>query len=138
MIKVCPACSSTWAGGIVCEDCGATLRDPYAHDARTLPGGIWRYIRLQYGARRGMIVRVVGILLGPVTAALCLRAAAGSDRPWSIVLALAALPLGFFTWYVLHVGAGRAVKIWVLRRGQLNRKKLARALARKVTRGVPQ
>lgn len=134
MIKVCPACSSTWAGGLVCEDCGATLRDPFAKDAGSLPGGIWKYIRLQYGARRGMIVRVVGILLGPVVAAACLRAAAGAERPWSLLLALAALPLGFATWYAFHAGAGRAVKIWVLRRGQLNRKKLARALARRTLR----
>lgn len=133
MIKVCAACNSTWAGGQVCEDCGATLHDPFAPDAAdALPRGIWRYIRLQYGARRGMIVRVIGILLGPVVAALFLRAAAGAGRPASVLLGVAALPAGVLTWYALHVGAGRAVRVWVLRRGQLNRRRLARALRRRV------
>ena len=37
MIKVCPACASTWAGGVHCEDCGALLCEAIGrHD----PGGV--------------------------------------------------------------------------------------------------
>jgi hypothetical protein len=128
VIKVCSACHSTWAGGRLCEDCGAPLRDPFGDESRTLPSTIWGYIRLQYGARRGMLVRVMAILLGPVACGLTLRAAAGHERPWSIVLAAAALPVGLITWWTIHWSAGRAVRLWVLRKGQLKRGRLARAL----------
>ncbi len=134
MIKVCASCHSTWAGGQWCEDCGAPLTDPFADEAKSLPSTMWRYIRLQYGARRGMIVRVMAILLAPIVAGVTLRAAAGHDRPWSIVLAVAALPLGFATWWTIHWLAGRAVRIWVLRKGQLNKRRLARAMARRALR----
>ncbi len=131
MIKICTGCNSTWAGGRICEDCGAALRDPYGDEAKALPPSMWRYIRLQYGARRGMIVRVLAILLGPVACGLTLRSAAGSERPWSIVLAAASLPVGLFTWWSIHWLSGKAVRIWVLRRGQLNKRRMARALARR-------
>ncbi len=122
MIKICTECHSTWAGGQICEDCD---------EAKQLPPGMWRYIRLQYGARRGMIVRVMAVLLAPLTAGLSLRTAAGIERPWSIVLGVGALPIGFFTWWGIHWLAGRAVRIWVLRKGQVNKRRLAKALARR-------
>jgi hypothetical protein len=131
VIKICTGCNSTWAGGQICEDCGSVLTDPYGDEAKELPKTMWRYIRLQYGARRGMLVRVIAILLGPVTFALTLRNAAGRDRPWSIILGLAAFPIGFLTWWSIHWLAGRAVRIWVLRKGQVNKRRLARAMARK-------
>jgi hypothetical protein len=81
VIKVCPGCASTWAGGTHCEDCGHVLHDPYARDAaEVLPRGIWRYIRLQYGA------------------------------------------------------AGKAVRVWVLRKGQLNKRRMAKALVKRALR----
>jgi hypothetical protein len=131
MIKLCPACHSTWAGGRTCEDCGGALVDPYSDEARALPASMWRYVRLQYGARRGMIVRVLAILLGPVVAGATLRTALGAESPWSTVLAIAALPLGLATWWSIHWLSGRAVRIWVLRKGQLHKRKMARALARR-------
>ena len=81
MIKICTACSSTWAGGRFCEDCGAPLRDPFGDEARELPSTIWGYIRLQYGARRGMIGRVLAGLLGPTLAVILLRQAVTLDPP---------------------------------------------------------
>ena len=131
MIKICTGCNSTWAGGRICEDCGATLRDPYGEEASALPPAMWRYIRLQYGARRGMIVRVLGLLFGPLTFGYTLRIAAGHERPWSILLAFASIPIGVFTWWSIHWFSGRAVRIWVLRKGQLNRRRMARAIARR-------
>jgi hypothetical protein len=131
VIKICTGCHSTWAGGRFCEDCGAPLRDPYGDEARALPPAMWRYIRLQYGARRGMIVRVLAILLAPVISGLTLRAAAGAGPPWATALAGAALPLGLFAWGSIHWLSGRAVRIWVLRKGQLNKRRMARALARR-------
>jgi hypothetical protein len=131
VIKICTGCHSTWAGGRLCEDCGSPLRDPFGDEARAFPSTTWRYIRLQYGARRGMLVRVMAILLAPVVAGLTLRAAAGSESPWSIALGAVALPLGFATWWSIHWMAGRAVRIWVLRKGQLNKRRMARVLARR-------
>lgn len=131
MIKICTRCHSTWAGGRVCEDCGGPLRDPFGDEAARFPSTIWGYIRLQYGARRGMLVRVMAILLAPVVAGLTLRASAGLARPWSLLVGAAAIPIGLLTWWAIHWSAGRAVRIWVLRRGQLNRRRLARALLRR-------
>jgi hypothetical protein len=133
VIKICTRCNSTWAGGLWCEDCGAPLRDPYAAEAGSFPSTIWGYIRLQYGARRGMIVRVLAILLAPVVLGLLLRAAAGLERPWSLVVGATAPPAALATWWTIHWSAGRAVRIWVLRKGQLNRRRLARALVRRAT-----
>jgi hypothetical protein len=131
MIKICPSCRSTWAGGMICEDCGDALVDPYGEASKALPEGVWKYIRLQYGARRGMIVRVLAILLGPVVAVVLARRALALPSPWSLLGTLAALAAGLATWFVLHHLAGKAVRLWVLRRGQLNRKRLARALLQK-------
>ncbi|MSP59056.1 MAG: hypothetical protein EXR72_01730 [Myxococcales bacterium] len=139
MIKICPDCHSTWAGGQRCEDCGGVLRDPFGAEAKELPPSMWGYIRLQYGARRGMLVRVMAILLAPVTFGATLRSGAGCERPWSIVLGVVAFPVGFLTWWSIHWLAGRAVRIWVLRKGQVNKRRLVRALARRALRplGAP-
>src|SRR5687767_455366 len=102
MIKVCPSCRSTWAGGMICEDCGTALVDPHGEASRDLPEGVWKYIRLQYGARRGMIVRVLAILLGPTVAFLSLRRATTLPSPWSIVAGIGAILAGFLTWFALH------------------------------------
>jgi hypothetical protein len=135
MIKVCPECGSTWAGGRACEDCGATLRDPYAPDAAsTLPRGIWRYIRLQYGARRGMIVRVMSFLLAPLVFGLGAREAVLWSTPWNLLGVAGAALAALVTWWSIYWAAGKAVRIWVLRKGQLHRRRAARALLRRALR----
>jgi hypothetical protein len=131
MIKICPRCQSTWAGGLWCEDCGATLDDPYADAAQSFPEKVWAYIRLQYGARRGMIVRVLAILLGPVVAGLLLRESIVLASPWNYVASLASIAAGLLAWWCIHWFAGKAVKIWVLRRGRVRKARLAKALLRK-------
>jgi hypothetical protein len=131
VIKVCAACNSTWAGGLWCEDCGAELRDPYAPDAgATLPRSIWRYIRLQYGARRGMLVRVMAFLLGPVVFGLGAREAVTWPSPWNVVGLSAAALAGLACWWTIYWLAGKAVRVWVLQKGRLNKRRAARALLR--------
>lgn len=132
MIKVCPECRSTWAGGRRCEDCGAALIDPFGEDAKTLPSQMWRYIRLQYGARRGMIVRVMAFLLGPVVGAVLLRRALILPAPWPIPGVIGAVLAGFLTWAFIYWAAGKAVRLWVLRKGQVQKRKLAKAMLKKV------
>ena len=135
MIKVCAACNSTWAGGIWCEDCGARLDDPFAPDAgEKLPRGIWRYIRLQYGARRGMLVRVLAFLLSPMAFGLLAREAILLDGAWRVAGLVGAALVGITTFVTVYWLAGRAVRIWVLRKGQLNKRRAARALWRKALR----
>jgi hypothetical protein len=134
LIKVCKECASTWAGGTHCEDCGGVLSDPYAKDAgATLPRSIWGYIRLQYGARRGMLVRVMAYLLGPVVFGLCAREAVLLSTPWNIVGLSGAVLAGFLTWFTIYWLAGRAVRIWVLRKGQLSKRKMARAIWKRIS-----
>ena len=135
MIKICQACASTWAGGTHCEDCGAELMDPYAADAaERAPRGIWRYIRLQYGARRGMLVRVMAFLMVPVVFGLLAREAVLLHAPWNILGLLGSALAAFFTWATIYWVAGKAVRIWVLRKGQLNKRKAARAMLKRALR----
>ena len=131
MIKICPRCPSTWAGGTACEDCGGPLVDPFAEDAAELPEEVWRYIRLQYGARRGMIVRVLAILFGATVGLVLLRRALALGMPWAAPAAAGAVAAGVASWWTLHRLAGHAVRVFVLRRGRLRRGRLARALVRR-------
>jgi hypothetical protein len=138
MIKVCPDCGSTWAGGRVCEDCGAALRDPYAPDAaQALPTGIWRYIRLQYGARRGMLVRVMAFLAVPLVFGVLARRAFLLDGAWVAAGVAGAALAALATWAAIYWFAGKAVRVWVLRKGQLNKRRMARALLKRATRRDP-
>ena len=135
MVKICSACHSTWAGGQFCEDCGAELHDPYAADAaEKVPRNMWRYIRLQYGARRGMLVRVMAFLLAPVVFGLLARRAVLLDGAWMGVGIAGAALAGFLTWASVYWLAGKAVRIWVLRKGQLNKRRAARALLKRALR----
>jgi hypothetical protein len=131
VIKICPACKSTWAGGTACEDCAGPLVDPFGEGAEKLPEDVWKYIRLQYGARRGMIVRVLAFLLGPVVTFVLLRHAVTWSWPWSLVGAVGALAAGALTFAAIYVFAGKAVRVWVLRRGRLNKGRLARAMLKR-------
>ena len=135
MVKICSACHSTWAGGQFCEDCGAELHDPYAADAaEKVPRNMWRYIRLQYGARRGMLVRVMAFLMVPVVFGLGAREAVLWPSPWNILGIVGAALAGLLTWATIYWLAGRAVRIWVLRKGQLNKRRMARAMLKRVVK----
>lgn len=135
MIKCCPGCYSTWAGGQTCEDCGTALCDPFAPDAaERLPEDVYKYIRLQYGARRGMIVRVLAILLGGTSGFLLLRPAMHLESVARWPAMALALATGVAVWAGIHWLAGKAVRVWVLRKDQVSRRKLARALIKRALR----
>ena len=57
-----------------------------------------------------------------------MRASVAYEAPWSYGVAAAALAGGVAVWWAIYVAAGRAVRVWVLRRGQVHKKKLAKAL----------
>ncbi len=136
MIKICSACNSTWAGGRICEDCGAELHDPYERDAgEKMPKNIWGYIRLQYGARRGMLVRVLAFLMVPVVFGLIAREAVLLNGAWVAVGLFTAAVAAFATWLFIYWAAGKAVRVWVLRKGQLQKRKMARALLKRAMPG---
>ncbi len=117
-----------WPGGHLCPQCGAPLQHTSDASAKGIPEVVWRNQRVDYGARRGMVFRFQAFFLGFVLAVLGVRWSFGLERPWSWLGALGSLAGGVLVWWLLHELADRAVKIWVLRKGQLSRRKLARAL----------
>jgi hypothetical protein len=128
VVKICVKCHEVSPGGFQCDFCGGHLvhtDDARAHD---LPSTVWKQQRIDYGARRGMIVRFLAIFAGFFVAVYGVRASVAFGAPWGYVVAGASLLGGVAVWYAIYVAAGRAVKVWVLRRGQVHKRKLARAL----------
>jgi hypothetical protein len=128
MVKICVACHYVNAGGFRCTECGGKLimvSDPAAKD---LPDSVWRTQRVDYGARRGMVMRFLGIFAGVAVGAYGLRESVALERPWSIVGAVAAISLGFLVWLGIHRAATRGVRVWVLAKGKVRRGRLARAI----------
>ena len=128
MVKICARCHVVWAGGYRCEDCGGPLVHTSDDQAKDLPEAVWRNQRLDYGARRGMIFRFMGIFAGLTVALLGVRSSVPLPSPWSIVGAVASIAGGIALWRLMYVAADRGVRIWILRKGQLQKGKLARVL----------
>jgi hypothetical protein len=128
VVKICAKCHEVSPGGFRCDSCGGQLIHTSDARAQDLPDAVWKHQRVDYGARRGMIVRFFAIFAGFFVAVIGVRNSVGFDRPWSFIGAGASLLAGVGLWWVIYVAAGRAVRIWVLRRGQLQKRKLARAL----------
>ncbi len=130
MVKICTKCHNIWPGGYRCPDsaCGGALIHTDDERAKDLPELVWRNQRVDYGARRGMVFRFQAMVLGIVLGLFGARASVPLDSPWNILGIVGSLLGGLLVYYVLHEAAHRAVRIWVLRRGQLDRKKLAKAL----------
>ena len=122
------------AGGYRCVECGGPLLHTSDAAAKDLPESVWRTQRIDYGARRGMIVRFLGIFAGFVVALLGVRSSVALASPWSWIAALASLGGGVLLWWLIYVAAGRAVRVWVLRSGKLHKRKLARALLAQAVR----
>jgi xanthosine utilization system XapX-like protein len=137
VVKICTKCHNIWPGGYRCPD--AECRGALIHtdDARAqeLPELVWRNQRVDYGARRGMVFRFQAMVLGIVLALVGVRAPVPLDSPWNIAGIIGSLLGGLVVYYVLHEAAHRAVRVWVLRRGQLDKKKLAKALIANPKRG---
>ena len=128
MVKICAKCHEVSPGGFRCDFCGGPLLHTDDARAHELPESVWKQQRVDYGARRGMIVRFLAIFAGCCSALYGLCASVAFSSPWSWVVAAGSLLGGAALWWAIHVAAGRAVKVWVLRRGQVHKRKLARAL----------
>jgi hypothetical protein len=128
VVKICARCLEVWPGGYRCDTCGGPLTHTSDAKAHELPEVVWKNQRVDYGARRGMIVRFLAIFAGFFAAVIGVRSSVVLPSPWSFVAAGAAIVGGVALWWVIYVAAGRAVRVWVLRRGQLQKRKLARAL----------
>jgi hypothetical protein len=128
VVKICARCHEVSPGGFRCDNCGGKLLHTSDAGAHDLPESVWKNQRVDYGARRGMIVRFLAIFAGFLVAVYGVRSSVPLPRPWSFIGAGASLAAGIALWWAIYVAAGRAVKVWVLRRGQLRRGKLAKAL----------
>jgi hypothetical protein len=128
VVKICLKCHNIWPGGYRCPGCGGQLVHTDDARARELPETVWRNQRVDYGARRGMVFRFQAMFLGIVLGLLGVRASVPLDSPWNILGIVGSLIGGVIIYYVLHEAAHRAVRVWVLRRGQLDKKKLAKAI----------
>jgi len=135
VVKICARCHEVSPGGFRCDHCGGQLLhtdDARAHD---LPSTVWKQQRVDYGARRGMIVRFLAIFAGFFVAVYGVRSSFAFQAPVAYVVAGGSLLAGIGVWWAIYVAAGRAVKVWVLRRGQVHKRKLARALLAQAIRG---
>ena len=128
MVKICSRCFVVWAGGYRCEDCGAPLVHTDDAKAQELPEAVWRNQRLDYGARRGMIFRFMGIFAGLTVALLGVRWSVPQPSPWSWIGAFGSIVAGIALWRLMYVAADKGVRVWILRSGQLQKRKLARVL----------
>jgi hypothetical protein len=128
VVKICARCLEVWPGGYRCEICGGPLTHTSDKQAHDLPESVWKNQRIDYGARRGMIVRFLAIFAGFFVAVIGVRSSVVLTSPWSFVGAGASIGGGILLWWLIYVAAGRAVRVWVLRRGQVQKRKLARAL----------
>jgi hypothetical protein len=128
VVKICARCLVAWPGGYRCDQCGGPLTHTSDARAKGLPEVVWRNQRVDYGARRGMVFRFQAIFLGFLIAVLGVRYSVGLSSPWAWPAAAASIAGGVLIWWLLHEAADRAVKVWVLRKGQLSKRKLARVL----------
>jgi len=82
MMKICPKCRQTWAGGDFCLECGVKqglldMADPRAEEY--LADGEMRLaVMSHYAERRGMVRTAFGFLVGIGLAAFTLRRAFGT------------------------------------------------------------
>jgi hypothetical protein len=136
VVKICTRCYVVWPGGYRCPECNGPLTHTSEAEAKELPEAVWKNQRIDYGARRGMIVRFMGMFAGMIVAILGVRSAVPQPSPWNWIGAIAALALGFSVFWAMYVLAGRGVRLWVLRKGQVQKRKLARALLSGAPRAV--
>jgi hypothetical protein len=128
VVKICVACHYVNAGGFRCVECGGKLIHTSDAAAKDLPDSVWRTQRVDYGARRGMLMRFIGIFAGVIVGAYGLRESVALERPWSLVGAALAVLAGTLVWWIIHRAATRGVRVWVLAKGKVRRGRLARAV----------
>ncbi|MBM4356763.1 MAG: hypothetical protein FJ096_01505 [Deltaproteobacteria bacterium] len=128
MVKICLDCHYVNAGGARCTECGGRLVMVSDPEAKNLPDTVWKNQRVDYGARRGMILRFIAIFAGSLVGLYGLRESFGMEPPWSRVTAVGAVTLGLVIWWILHRAAARGVRVWVLAKGRVHNARLARAI----------
>ncbi len=128
MVKICAKCLEVWPGGYRCDTCGGPLTHTSDAEAHELPDVVWKNQRVDYGARRGMIVRFLAIVIGAVAGLFLVRAAVPLPSPWNILGGAAGIAIGIAIWRFIYVAAGRAVRVWILQRGRVKTGRLVRAL----------
>lgn len=128
MVKICTKCHYVNAGGFRCSECDGRLvmvTDPEAQD---LPESVWKNQRVDYGARRGMIMRFMAIFLGSCVGLYGFRESVILEAPYNIVFGALAILTGLAVWRFLHWAAARGVRVWVLAKGRVHKGRLARAI----------
>lgn len=128
MVKICTECYEVNAGGFLCVDCGGRLILTSDPEAKTMPASVWKTQRVDYGARRGMMMRFTGIFMGALLGLYGLRESMALASPWSIMGGILSLCAGLLLWRLFHHAAGRAVRVWVLAKGKVRRGRLIRAI----------
>src|SRR5438105_11481491 len=102
MLKICPVCRRTWSGGRDCPRCGEghlliDVAEPAGRRVFLRDKELASAIRGYYGARSGMLVAFIGILLGLVLALALGRKAAIAHSPVFGALAVVAALVPFAT-----------------------------------------
>jgi hypothetical protein len=112
MLKICPVCRRTWSGGRDCPSCGEghLLIDVAEEASRRVflrDKELASTIRGYYGARSGMLVAFLGILLGLVLALAFSRKAMVAHSP---LLWVTAVVVGIVPFVVAVVVGNRVVR----------------------------
>jgi len=128
MVKICTQCHYVNAGGFQCSECGGRLIMVTDPEAQELPESVWKSQRVDYGARRGMIMRFMAIFLGSLVGLYGFRESVAFDPPYSYVLGALAILAGLAVWKFFHWAAWRGVRVWVLAKGRVHKGRLARAI----------
>lgn len=101
MMKICPSCGGTFAGGAFCPGCGVGQRlvDMSSEEARALLDHPDMKLAVQshYAERSAMVRSAIGTLVGVLGGLFILRFAVGADGPLKAALWVAvALAWGTF------------------------------------------
>jgi len=112
MMKICPKCRATFAGGDFCLDCGVRvslidMADPRAEEL--LQGDEMRLaVMSHYAERRGMVRSAFAFLVGMGLSAFTLRQAFGAEGVARVAWIAAAL--GVFA-LVMRVALGHVFRV---------------------------
>ena len=128
MVKICTECHYVNAGGFRCSECDGRLIMVTDPEAQELPASVWKNQRVDYGARRGMIMRFMAIFLGSFVGLYGFRASVVLESPYNIVFGALAIAAGLAVWRFFHWAAARVVRVWVLAKGRVHKGRLARAI----------
>ncbi len=123
MMKICPRCAGTFAGGSFCPGCGVKqpLVDMSSDDARPLllDPDMQRAVQTHYVERSGMVRTALGFLVGVLGGLFVARFAFGAESAVGRLVWLAAAG----GWCAFFAGGSIA---------------LARRMARRANEGTPQ